>query len=384
MKKWMILVLLALTATFTACSSDNTEAVADSDDMMVQHSGAEMSGAMEEVMTTDEMGAMTHLDETLNFPFTTPSYLSLKKISSGSFSPAEKGSFNFNQHTGTYQWDFDSSKWDQTSTLPVDSIVMFFPAKHTDSINTAKFIWSKCEPSILDSANLPTKLAMNVKFLNNPNKELIFNWEATYNTITIGNWSRIYPVSVNGLITFGNENHGDLKIAITGNSEVNTTDPENSKVNFQWRVTKGSSSRLHVNLDITFVKILQNARPVYLLTFDNHKESKMNKNTEICLKYESDKVFKPNPTVADIDSALSGYILHKNQKVADLEIKNIVSTLPATSFVFKEHAYFIFKNNREVKAVVILNKITHFKHPFRRFFRFLFHHNEHFTPEIAG
>lgn len=384
MKKWIIPVILALTLIFNACSDSSTEVVTETDETLVQASGAEMSGAMNEVMTTEEMSAVSYLDNTLNFPFATPAYLSLKKISSGNFSSAEKGSFNFNQHTGTYQWDRDSSKWDRISALPNDSIIMFFPAKATDSTNTAEFIWSKCEPAVLDSANLPTRLAMNVKFLNNPNKELIFNWLSTYRTITIGNWSRIYPETVNGLITFGNDNHGDLKIALSGTSDFNSSVPENSKVNFQWKVTKGSSSRLHVNLDISFTVIQQTVRPLYELTFNNNKDDKLNKHTEIVLKYASDKIFSPNPTVADIDSALSGYIMHKNKRVAELLIKNIDLNLPATNFVFKEHTYFVFNNNREVKAVVILNKITHFKHPFRRFFRFLFHHHEHFTPDITA
>lgn len=386
MNKLWILVLVALITTFTACSDNenSNEPVIDSDDVMVQTSGTEMSDAMDEVMTTDEMSAATRIDENLNFPFATPSYFSLKNLTSGNFSTSEKGSFNFNLNTGTYQWNIDSTKWNKTSDLPTDSIIMYFPAKLTDTTNTAKFIWSTCEPATLDSANLPTKLAINIKFINNPNKELKFVWDATYQNITIGNWSRIYPKTVNGLISFGNDNHGDLKIVLTGNSDINTAQPENSKINFQWKVTKGSSSRLHVNLDITFVKVLQFARPVYELTFDNHKDSKLNKNTEIYLKYESDKVFKPSPTVADIDSALSGYIKHKDKKVADLQIKNIDGTLPAAQFVFKNNAYFVFNNGNELRASYVLYKLTHHKHPFRRFFRFLFHHTEHFTPNIAG
>lgn len=381
MKKiWILILITAVLLMINSCSDSNSQDVDVDEDLDgVTTSGTEMSNDMENMMSMDEFQIAADMDS-YPLPFEIPAYLKLKSYTLINLTSETKleTPFNFIANCGTWEWDFVNLKFSRTNILPADSIKMLFPSRGS-TINNRLFLWWKCTPLVLDKNNLPTELEMRFEWINNPNKRLNFIWSASYQAVIFNDSSRVFPKTVDGKITYGNNNHGDYYVKLNGGSDFSGETP---LINFQWQVYKGSSKRLTANLDISFTK--QDGqlkfRPVYNLILNNKRETKLNKHTEFNLTFDASKVWIANATVADMDSALSGYIMHKDKKVANLIIKGIDPSASALLFKFKDNAYFRFINGDEKSVVSILNKVIHQKHPFRRFFKYLFHYNNDLTP----
>lgn len=372
--------MTAVLLTLNSCSESNSEDDDENEDFDgVMTSGTEMSNDMEIMMNKDEFQIAADMDNH-PLPFETPAYLKLKSYSLINLKSETKleTPFNFLANCGTWEWDFVNLKFSRTNILPVDSIKMMFPSRGS-TINNRRFLWWKCTPLVLDKNNLPTELIMRFEWINNSNKQLNFIWTASYQEVVFNDSSRVFPKTVDGEITCGNNNHGDYYVKLNGGSDFSGETP---LINFQWLIYKGSSKRLSANLDISFTKHDDQLkfRPVYNLVLNNKHETKLNKHTEFNFTFDASKVWIANATVADMDSALSGYIMHKDKKVANLIIKGIDPNLSALFFKFKDNAYFKFINGNEKSAVSILNKVIHHKHPFRRFFKYIFHYNNDLTP----
>jgi len=190
---WTLLLITAVILSFNSCLRDNPQITEEDEDYDgVMTAGSEMSSDLENMMNMDEFKIVTDLDS-YQLPFEVSSHLKLNSYSLKNLVSEKKSnpSFDFIANCGTWEWDFDSLLFLKSNAYPTDSIKILFPSKGSKT-NNRLFIWWKCIPLVLDNNNLPTELAMRFEWLNNSNKQLNFNWIASYETVLMNDSSYVF------------------------------------------------------------------------------------------------------------------------------------------------------------------------------------------------